>query len=140
MIEIKPGIFLYEKELTFHAVRSGGAGGQHVNKVSTKVVLKYPIEKIQGLSEKQVNKVRQKLSTYVVENHIQISSQKHRSQYSNKLDTIQKLESLLINALKENKPRVKTKVPKSAVEKRLNKKKQKSDIKKSRNLKNTEDI
>ena len=135
MIEIRNGIWIDEDSFVFQAVRSSGPGGQHVNKVNSKVLLIYPINKINGLSEKHKEIVRQKLKSYIVDNEIRITSQKHRSQYSNKLDVSEKLQSLLHKALKEKKPRYKTKVPKAAKEKRLKEKNIKSEIKNSRKFK-----
>lgn len=134
MIEIIKGIFLNKKEITFQASKSSGPGGQHVNKVNSKVELSYPLDKIMDISEDQVNTVKEKLSSYIVEDDIRISSQKHRSQYSNKLDATEKLVSLLRKALLPNKPRIKTRIPKSAIEKRLYQKRKQAIIKKDRNL------
>lgn len=134
MIEIKPGVLLYKKDVTFQASKSSGPGGQHVNKVSSRIVLSYPLDKISGLSEKQQNKIYEKLSGYIVKNDIRVSSQKHRSQYSNKLDAFEKLKSLLIKALKESKPRIKTKIPRSVIEKRLKLKNKRSELKRDRNI------
>jgi len=135
MIEIKKGIHIDEKSLTFLAVRSGGPGGQHVNKVSSKILLICPLEKIIGLTEKEQEQVRQKLKSYLTDAEIRITSQKHRSQYSNKLDAVEKLKALLQKALKEKKPRYKTKVPASVKEKRLKTKSIRSEVKKSRSHK-----
>lgn len=134
MIEIKPGVLLYKKDVTFQASKSSGPGGQHVNKVSSRIVLSYPLDKISGLSEKQQNKIYEKLSGYIVKNDIRVSSQKYRSQYSNKLDAFEKLKSLLIKALKESKPRIKTKIPRSVIEKRLKLKNKRSELKRDRNI------
>jgi ribosome-associated protein len=135
MIEIKKGIDIDESALIFQAVRSSGPGGQHVNKVSSKILLICPIEKITGLSEAQHDLIKQKLKSYLVGSEIRVTSQKHRSQYSNRLDAIEKLKILLQKALKEKKPRYKTKIPRAAKEKRLKKKNIRSEIKKVRALK-----
>ena len=105
MIDIKTGIWINEDALLFQAVRSSGPGGQHVNKVSSKIILVCPLDKIKGLSEKQAETIKQKLKSYVADEEIRVTSQKHRSQYSNKLDAIGKLQSLLQKALKEKKQR-----------------------------------
>ena len=132
MIEIQSGIWINEDDLAFQAVRSSGPGGQHVNKVSSKVVCICSIQKITGLSEHQIEIINQKLKSYITNEEIRVSSQKHRSQYSNKLDAIEKLQSLLQNALKEKKPRYKTNIPKAAKEKRLKEKSKKSQVKTNR--------
>jgi len=135
MIEIKNEIYIDEDVLIFQAMRSSGPGGQHVNKVSSKIVLICPIEKIAGLSETQQDLIKQKLKSYLFGEEIRVTSQKHRSQYSNRLDAIEKLKTLLQKALKEKKPRYKTKIPRAAKEKRLKKKNIRSEIKKGRTFK-----
>ena len=112
MIEIKKDIWLNEGKITFQAVRSGGPGGQHVNKVSSKVHLNCPLDILSGLSDKQQEVIQEKLKRYIIDNEIRISSQKHRSQYSNRIDALDKLISLLQKALREKKPRLETKLPK----------------------------
>lgn len=141
MIEIKKGIFLNSKEITFQASKSSGPGGQHVNKVNSRITLSYPLSGIIGLNDKQMIIVSERLASYIIDNEIRISSQKHRSQYSNKIDATSKLEALLKKALSPNKSRIKTKVPKAAIEKRLNQKNIRAGIKKSRKIKiNKEDL
>ena len=135
MIEVKKGIRINEKSITFQAVQSSGPGGQHVNKVSSKVILSLPLEAVTGITENQKVAIRAKLKMYFSADTIKISSQKHRSQYSNKIDATDKLILLLQKALKEKKPRYKTKVPKAVKEKRLKEKSIRSQIKKSRNFK-----
>jgi len=135
MIEIQKGIWLDENRITFQAVRSSGPGGQHVNKVSSKIQLYCPLELLSGLSDRQQAVIIEKLKRYISNDEIRISSQKHRSQYSNRIDAMEKLISLLQKALREKKPRLKTKVPKSVKEKRLKQKSIRSEIKKSRSNK-----
>lgn len=139
MIEIRSGIWINEEDLSFQAVRSSGPGGQHVNKVSSKVICICPIQKISGLNEHQKEILQQKLKSYISNEEIRISSQKHRSQHSNKLDTVEKLQSLLQNALKDRKPRYKTNIPKAAKEKRLKEKSKRSQVKSNRRFDPTTD-
>lgn len=132
MIEILHGVYLNPRDLMFQASRSGGPGGQHVNKVSSKVILSYPVNKISGLSEYQLQKIQGKIPSYISNGVLKISSSKHRSQYSNKMDALEKLKNLLIRALKETKRRKPTNRTKASIEKRLVKKAKRSEIKKNR--------
>ena len=104
-------------------------------KMGKNTVIIISMEKIIGLSGKQTEIIKQKLKSYIVNEELRVTSQKHRSQYSNKLDAMEKLQSLLQKALKEKKPRHKTKVPKNVKEKRLKEKSIRSAIKNSRGFK-----
>ncbi|KAA3608819.1 MAG: aminoacyl-tRNA hydrolase [Calditrichaeota bacterium] len=133
MIQIKNDVYLDENKLSFQAVRSSGPGGQHVNKVSSKVILSCPLAIIRGLSERQLEMIITGLSNHLVNgNVIKIESQKHRSQFANKQDAVEKLILHLQRALKEKKPRKKTKTPKSVKEKRLQQKKKRAQLKQTR--------
>jgi ribosome-associated protein len=115
---------ILRNEIVFKAVRSGGAGGQHVNKVSTKVVLYFDLEKSKafesGVKDLLIQKLQSKISQ---EGLLVLSSDETRSQFKNKAAVWQKLISLLENQLKINKPRKETKIPRSVIEKRLKAKK-----------------
>jgi len=134
MIEIQSSIWINESDIRFQAVRSSGPGGQHVNKVSSKILLFCPLQKINGLNEEQIELLNNKLSSYIKADEIRISSQKHRSQYSNKLDAIEKLRILVNKALKKRKARYTTSVPRAVKEKRLQEKKKRSKIKSERHF------
>ncbi len=109
----------------FQTSRSGGAGGQHVNKVETKVTLLFDIAAATIFSEEEKARIRKRLSNRLqAEGFLQISSQETRSQLRNKELAIQKLVELLSNALKTEKPRKATKPSKAAVQKRLDAKRQ----------------
>jgi ribosome-associated protein len=133
MIHIKNNIFIDENSLTFQATRSSGPGGQHVNKVSSKVILSCPLNALTGLSEHQKEMIKIGLRSYIVSGDIiKIESQKQRSQFSNKQDCIDKLVAHLQNALKKKKKRKKTTVPKSVKEKRLQEKSKRAKLKRDR--------
>ena len=119
------------KECTFKATRSSGAGGQHVNKVATRIELYFNIENSLVLTEKQKNIIISKLKLSK-DNTLVITSQDTRSQYKNKLNAIKKLFTTLANALKTDPYRIPTRTPKSVKMKRLKDKKNNSERKANR--------
>lgn len=124
---------LLAPELTFTTSRSSGPGGQNVNKVNTKVTLKFDIDGSTILEEKEKHLLLQKLrSRITTEGVLLISSQDKRSQLQNKEAVISKLDLLLRKAFEKRKVRKTTKPTKGSVQDRLNKKKQLSDKKKWR--------
>ncbi|WHT37788.1 MULTISPECIES: alternative ribosome rescue aminoacyl-tRNA hydrolase ArfB [Myroides] len=112
------------RELNFKAVRSGGAGGQHVNKVSSKVVLFWNLAESTVFNEEEKNRLAKKLSNYISKEGLFIlSAEDTRSQIKNKELVIQKLIALLKVALTQQKMRKETKVPKSVIRKNQENKK-----------------
>lgn len=121
------------KELKFKAVRSSGAGGQNVNKVSSKVILLFDLLNSKGVSEEEMTLLTSKLTNKInLEGVLQISCEEDRNQLKNKETAIEKLFELLEKSLIKPKQRKTTKTPKSAVEKRLKEKKSNSEVKNSR--------
>ena len=133
MIEIGNNIFISERELGFKFSKSSGPGGQNVNKVNTRVTVFFNVVENENLSNLQKKQILTKLATRIDKNGvIRIISQKHRTQRANRQAAIEKLADLLKQAIKKKTVRKKTKPSLAAKEKRLKKKKQRSDIKKQR--------
>lgn len=120
-------------EVTYKAVRSSGAGGQHVNKVSSKVVLTFDLEASEGLSEEEKTVLRQKLSTRLTSHNILIlNADDDRSQLKNKETAAKRFLALIEKSLVVPRKRKPTKVPRSVIEKRIKAKRTTSERKQSR--------
>jgi len=112
------------QELKFKAVRSGGAGGQHVNKVSTKVELTFDVFNSEALSHDEKERIFRKLSSKLTKEQVlQLQCDETRSQHKNKELVVKRFLEILETALKIKKKRRKTRPSKSSIEKRLNSKK-----------------
>ena len=121
------------KELTFSASKSSGPGGQHVNKVNTKVTLRFDVAHSEFLSQDEKEIIVKKLASKITnEGVLALSAQSSRSQLKNKEEVIQKLDRLLIKAFAKRKVRKPTKPTHSAVRKRLEDKKKLGEKKKLR--------
>lgn len=108
------------KEITFRTSRSGGKGGQNVNKVSSKVELNINIRTSSYFTEEEKDLLVQKLSNRINSKGVlQVITEEERSQLHNKEKSLDKLIVLLKKALYRPKPRKISKPKKSAIEKRL---------------------
>lgn len=121
-------------ELQFKASRSSGPGGQHANKVSSKVELSFDVNTSNGLTEREQKRVQLKLvSRLTKEGVLIIQCDESRSQHKNKELVIGRFFTVLKNALVVAKKRKPSKPTRSSIEKRLRSKKKASIIKKNRN-------
>ena len=120
-------------ELNFKAVRSSGAGGQNVNKVSSKIVLIFDVATSQGLDENEKLLLHTKLKTKISqENLLILTCDEDRSQFKNKKIIIKRFFERLEKALAKPKVRKATKISKGANEKRIQEKKKAGEIKAGR--------
>ena len=121
------------QELTFKAVRSSGAGGQHVNKVSSKIELLFNLNETvvfnEELKERLINKLQNRVTK---EGVLMLQCDESRSQHKNKELVIKRVFELIENALKVQKKRIPTKIPRSVIKKRLKSKRNLSDKKLTR--------
>jgi ribosome-associated protein len=120
-------------EVDFITSRSGGPGGQNVNKVNTKVTLKFDVQKSRRLTEEEKSIVLEKLASRVTNDGVVILiSQDKRSQLENKEAVIKKFQLLLIKVFQKKKKRLATKPSKASVQKRKESKKRASQKKELR--------
>jgi ribosome-associated protein len=120
-------------ELSFKAVRSSGAGGQNVNKVSSKVVLTFDLKNSKALTEEQKLLLETKLSSRLTTDLVLIlNCDEDRSQLKNKEIVTKRFLEIIKNGLIVPKERKATKIPKSVIRKRIKDKKNISEVKKNR--------
>jgi|SRR5688572_12577680 len=136
MIAIMAGVEIPETELEFIASRSGGPGGQNVNKVSSRVTLRFDLERSSALNDEQRARIQTRLASRISkEGILQVTSQRTRSQELNREDAVERFAELLRSALREEKPRVKTRATRASREERLKEKRKRTVVKQTRAIK-----
>jgi ribosome-associated protein len=134
---IKEGIMIPEHELEISASRSGGPGGQHVNKTSSKITVRWNVPSTAAFDDHLKQRLLSKLAGILTsEGDLIVHNSTSRSQQQNKQAALANLAQRIRDALTEPKKRMKSKLPKAAKESRLESKKRHSSIKKMRNKKN----
>ena len=140
MLTVGPNAAIDPGQLVFKYSRSSGPGGQNVNKLNTRVTLIFDVTNCATLSPSQKKRILNKLATRADKNGVvRVVSQKYRTQNANRRAAIERLTSLIADALKIKPRRRKTSVPKWANQKRLTEKKKRSQLKKLRIGADTDD-
>lgn len=133
MIAITEDLEIADSELEFTASRSSGPGGQHVNKTSTRITLRFDLDASPALSEEQKALIRERLATRISKDGIlSVSSQRERSQSANREAATERFVELLRSALEVDPERRPTRVPRGVRRRRLETKRKRSRLKQER--------
>ncbi|HEY0510971.1 MAG TPA: alternative ribosome rescue aminoacyl-tRNA hydrolase ArfB [Thermoanaerobaculia bacterium] len=133
MIPIDDNLSIPDEEVTFATSRSGGPGGQNVNKLETRVTVRFDLAGSSRLSEEQKARLRERLATRITrEGVLHVTSQRHRSQGANRDAAVERFAELLRENLREKPPRRKTRPSRAAKARRLDAKRRQSQRKRDR--------
>jgi ribosome-associated protein len=132
-VRINDRVAIPEDELVFTASRSGGPGGQHVNKVSSRVTLRFDLDASPSLTAEQKRRVRRRLATRVSRDGVlRVVCGRHRSQIANRREATERFAELVRQALRRARRRRKTTVPTASKRRRLEAKRRRATLKRSR--------
>jgi ribosome-associated protein len=133
MIPIDDELAIPDEEVSFTTSRSGGPGGQNVNKLETRVTVRFDVAGSPSLSEEQRQRILERLATRITRaGFLQVTSQKHRTQLENREAAVARFAELMAGALREETPRKPTRVSKAAKRRRLDEKRRQSQRKRER--------
>ncbi|MFL6289399.1 MAG: alternative ribosome rescue aminoacyl-tRNA hydrolase ArfB [Thermoanaerobaculia bacterium] len=133
MIQIGEGLSIPDEEVSFATSRSGGPGGQNVNKLETRVTVRFDVAGSSSLSEEQRQRLLERLATRITRSGVlHVTSQKHRTQGDNREAAVARLAELMAEALREEVPRKATRVSKAAKRRRVDAKKRRGQRKRER--------
>jgi ribosome-associated protein len=133
MIPIDEELAISDEEVAFTTSRSGGPGGQNVNKLETRVTLRFDLDGSPSLSEEQKARLRQRLATRITKQGVlHVTAQRHRTQAANREAAVERFAELLRENLREEAPRKKTRPSRAAKTRRLEAKRRRSLRKRER--------
>jgi ribosome-associated protein len=132
-IRINRNLTIPADEVRFRFSRSGGPGGQHVNKTSTKAELLFNVMESPSLSERQRQRILKRLAARITEDGIlRVEVRETRSQSQNRAIALERFRRMIAEALRPQRRRIPTKPTRQSKEKRIEKKKQRGEIKRLR--------
>ncbi|HUC44261.1 MAG TPA: alternative ribosome rescue aminoacyl-tRNA hydrolase ArfB [Candidatus Sulfotelmatobacter sp.] len=132
-LTIAPGIEIPDEELSIVASRSGGPGGQHVNKTSSRIAIRFDVAHSPSLPADARARILERLRTRIAaDGSVRVVAQDARSQHANRRTAMARLEALLAGALVRAEPRLPTRVSRAAKARRVDAKKRRSGIKRTR--------
>jgi ribosome-associated protein len=132
-VELAPGVRAPESAVRFQFARSGGPGGQNVNKLNTKAELWVRLDAITGLTPRAMARLRDLAGRRVTDaGEIHISAETERRQQANRAAALERLRELIVTAMREPKVRRRTRPSRAAKQRRLESKRRRSDIKSNR--------
>ena len=133
MIRVNDELNIPDDEIVFEMSTSSGPGGQHVNRVQTRVTLSFDVDRSMALRDRERARIRDVLASRINKSgQLQIRSERHRSQRMNREDAVRKFAELLRDALIPEAPRKKTRVSRVVKARRLDEKKRRSNVKRDR--------
>jgi len=132
-ITLAPGVWAEPSAVQFHFARSGGPGGQNVNKVNSKAELRIRPEELRGLHPRAVERLKNaEHNRITTEGELLIAADTSRSQEANRRECLERLRTIIVAAQYEPKPRRKSRPSRSSVQRRLESKRAHSEKKKGR--------
>ncbi len=133
MIRLTDDLVISDDDVVYRFSRSAGPGGQNVNKLNTRVTLLFNLTGCRGLTDEQKKRLLSRLSGRISDDgFLKVVSQRHRTQSANRRSALRRLTELLEAALKEMPVRKQTAVPHTAKQKRLRRKRRRSELKQLR--------
>lgn len=133
MLDVNEKIKVRLSEFNFTYARSPGPGGQNVNKVNSKVILKWSVKKSNALPESVRDRFQKKYAKRISQDGVLVvTSHRFRDQGRNVADCLSKLREMILSVATEPKPRKKTKVPRGVKLRRLENKRRKAQTKQAR--------
>ena len=140
VVRIREDLAISDDELELSASRSSGPGGQHVNKVSSRVTLRFDVAGSPSLDDGQKRRIAHRLGNRITRDGVLVlHAQAHRSQAMNRALVIERFAEMLREALKRRRPRRKTRPTKASRERRLSDKRQRSAVKRKRGRPGSDD-